>query len=59
MIAVLLCAGYATRLYPLTRNFPKPLLPVAGKPVIEYLVDQILGLPEIECLHIVTNDKFY
>lgn len=59
MIAVLLCAGYATRLYPLTRTFPKPLLPVADKPVIEYLVDQIDGLPEIDSLHIITNAKFY
>ena len=59
MIAVLLCAGYATRLHPLTRDFPKPLLPVAEKPVIEYLVDQIGGLSEIESLHIVTNGKFY
>jgi len=59
MIAVLLCAGYATRLYPLTQNFPKPLLPVAEKPVIDYLVDQIDELPEIDFLHIVTNDKFF
>jgi glucose-1-phosphate thymidylyltransferase len=59
MIAVLLCAGYATRLYPLTQNFPKPLLPVADRPVIDYLVDQIGELPQIDALHIVTNDKFY
>jgi glucose-1-phosphate thymidylyltransferase len=59
MIAVLLCAGYATRLYPLTQDFPKPLLPVADKPVIEYLVDQIEGLTQIDAIHIVTNDKFY
>ncbi len=59
MIAVLLCAGYATRLRPLTQDFPKPLLPVADKPVIDYLVDQIDGLPAIESLHVVTNDKFY
>ena len=59
MIAVLLCAGYATRLHPITRDFPKPLLPVADKPVIDYLVDQIDGLTEIESLHIVTNAKFY
>ncbi len=59
MIAVLLCAGYATRLHPLTRDFPKPLLPVADKPVIEYLMNQIDGLPEIESLHVVTNAKFY
>lgn len=59
MIAVLLCAGYATRLYPLTRDFPKPLLPVADRPVIDYLVNQIDGLPQIDSLHIVSNDKFY
>lgn len=59
MIAILLCAGYATRLYPLTRTVPKPLLPVARKPVIDYLVDQIDELPAMSCLHIVTNDKFY
>lgn len=59
MIAVLLCAGYATRLYPLTKTFPKPLLPVAGKPVIDYLVDQIINLPQINELHLVTNSRFY
>ena len=58
MIAVLLCAGYATRMYPLTANFPKPLLPVAGKPVIDYLVEQIIDLPEITRIHVVTNAKF-
>ena len=59
MIAILLCAGYATRLYPLTQDFPKPLLSVADKAVIEYVVEQIAGLPAIDCIHIVTNDKFY
>lgn len=58
MIAVLLCAGYATRMYPLTANFPKPLLPVAGKPVIDYLVEQIVDLPEVRHIHVVTNAKF-
>jgi len=59
MIAVLLCAGFATRLYPLTRDFPKPLLPVAGRSVIDHLMDQIVGLPGIESIHIVTNARFY
>jgi glucose-1-phosphate thymidylyltransferase len=59
MIAVLLCAGFATRLYPLTRDFPKPLLPVADRPVIDHLMDQIVGLPGIESIHIVTNARFY
>ena len=42
MMAVILCAGFATRLYPLTQDFPKPLLPVAGRPVIDYMMDQDL-----------------
>ena len=58
MIAVLLCAGYATRMYPLTVDFPKPLLPVAGKPVIDYLVEQIIDLHEVTHIHVVTNAKF-
>jgi len=58
VIAVLLCAGYATRMYPLTADFPKPLLQVAGKPVIDYLVEQIIALPEVTRIHVVTNAKF-
>ena len=58
-MAILLCAGFATRLYPLTRGFPKPLLPVAGRPAIDYLLGQIVGLPGIESIHIVTNARFY
>ena len=58
MIAVILCAGFATRMYPLTRDFPKPLLPVGGRPVIDYLMDQLAGLPELKTVHIVTNDRF-
>ncbi|MFZ0133267.1 MAG: sugar phosphate nucleotidyltransferase [Desulfobacterales bacterium] len=58
MHAVLLCAGFATRLYPLTRDFPKPLLPVGGRPLLDYLMDQIAGLPGIDEIHIVTNAKF-
>ena len=59
MIAVILCAGYATRMYPLTADFPKPLLPVAGKPVIDYLLEQIIDLPEVRHIHVVTNAKFF
>ncbi|MFZ0612434.1 MAG: sugar phosphate nucleotidyltransferase, partial [Desulfobacterales bacterium] len=58
MIAVLLCAGFATRLYPLTRDFPKPLLPVGGRPLLDYLMDQVAGLPGIDEIHIVTNAKY-
>jgi glucose-1-phosphate thymidylyltransferase len=45
-------------MYPLTADFPKPLLPVAGKPVIDYLVEQIIDLPEVTRIHVVTNAKF-
>ncbi|MGH7792271.1 MAG: sugar phosphate nucleotidyltransferase, partial [Thermodesulfobacteriota bacterium] len=58
MIAILLCAGFATRMYPLTKNFPKPLLPVAGRPALDYLVEQILELPGMESISLVTNARF-
>jgi glucose-1-phosphate thymidylyltransferase len=59
MIAVVLCAGFATRMYPLTKNFPKPLLDVAGKPVINYLMDQLVVLPGLDAIYLVSNGKFY
>jgi len=59
MNAVILCAGFATRMYPLTRNFPKPLLPVAGRPVLDYLLDQVAECAGISAVHLVSNGKFY
>ncbi|QSR87617.1 nucleotidyltransferase family protein [Candidatus Methylacidiphilum infernorum] len=59
MRALLLCAGYATRLYPLTLNQPKALLPVAGKPIMNYIMDKLLELPALEAIYVVTNHKFY
>ncbi|NNK95609.1 MAG: nucleotidyltransferase family protein [Desulfobacterales bacterium] len=59
MKVVILCAGYATRMYPLTKNFPKPLLKIADRPVLDYLIDQIIDLPLIESIHIVSNARFY
>ncbi len=58
MIAVLLCAGYATRLYPLTENMPKPLLPVAGRPMIEHILEKLVSLSDIRQVYVVTNHKF-
>src|SRR3989338_7938896 len=59
MKAIILCAGYATRLYPLTLNKPKPLLEVAGKPIIEHIIKKIEEVEEIDEIFIVTNAKFY
>ena len=58
MIAVLLCAGYATRLYPLTRDFPKPLLPVGDRPLLDYLMDSLVALEGLRTVHLVTNARF-
>ncbi len=59
MKVVLLCAGYATRLYPLTEKQPKPLLPVAGKPIVEYLLEKLEELGSVDEVFVVTNDRFY
>jgi glucose-1-phosphate thymidylyltransferase len=58
MNALILAAGYATRLYPLTLNKAKPLLAVGGKPIIEWVVDNLEGVPDLETIYVVTNDKF-
>src|SRR6266540_7525106 len=50
MNALILAAGYATRLYPLTLN--------KAKPIIEWVVDNLQGVPELETIYVVTNDKF-
>jgi glucose-1-phosphate thymidylyltransferase len=56
--AVVLAAGYATRLYPLTLERPKALLPVAGKPMLEHLLERLDGIPGLDEVHVVTNSKF-
>jgi glucose-1-phosphate thymidylyltransferase len=58
MKLIILAAGYATRLYPLTLNQPKPLLPVAGKPMMEHVLDNVAGIRYIDQAYIVTNAKF-
>jgi len=59
MKVLLLAAGYATRLYPLTLNTPKPLLPVAGKTVMGYIFDLIEPLRDVDEVFVVTNSRFY
>jgi glucose-1-phosphate thymidylyltransferase len=58
MNVLILAAGYATRLYPLTQNKAKPLLEVAGKPMIEWVLDHLAGVPDLETVYVVTNSKF-
>ncbi len=55
MKALLLAAGYATRLRPLTDERPKPLLPVGGRPMIDWIVDRLEACDEIDAIHLVTN----
>jgi glucose-1-phosphate thymidylyltransferase len=58
MNAIVLAAGYATRLRPLTENFPKPLLPVGGRPMIDWIVDRIQEVDDLEGIHVVTNARY-
>lgn len=58
MKALILAAGYATRLYPLTKEYPKPLLEVAGRPIIDYIVDELETIKDIDSIIVVTNSKF-
>ncbi|MFL6521461.1 MAG: nucleotidyltransferase family protein [Chthoniobacterales bacterium] len=58
MNALILAAGYATRLYPLTLTKAKPLLEVAGKPMIDWVLDNLAPIPDLERVYVVTNRKF-
>lgn len=58
MKALILAAGYATRLYPLTTDYPKPLLEVNHRPIIDYIIDKIAQIDSIDEIIVVTNSKF-
>lgn len=58
MKAVILAAGYATRLYPLTVDRPKPLLSVAGRPILDHLLERLRTIEGIDGLYLVTNARF-
>ena len=58
MKAIILAAGYATRLYPLTINKPKALLTINQKPIINYIVEQINTIDIVDEIYVVTNHKF-
>jgi glucose-1-phosphate thymidylyltransferase len=58
MKSIILAAGYATRLYPLTQNFPKALLDIGGKAIIDYICDELDTIDEIDEILVVSNHKF-
>lgn len=59
MQCILLAAGYATRLYPLTENMPKALLKLGDKTILDMVVDKIDEVDDVENIYIVTNEKFH
>ena len=59
MKAIVLCAGYATRLYPLTLNKPKALLEIKGKPILDYIIDKIEEVGDADEIFIAINNRFY
>lgn len=58
MKCLILAAGYATRLYPLTENFPKPLLTVGNKTILDWLVDDLVDTTDIDEFVVISNHKF-
>ncbi len=58
MKAVVLAAGYATRLYPLTLDTPKQLLEVGGRPIVDYVIDALRTVDGLDRIYLVTNEKF-
>jgi glucose-1-phosphate thymidylyltransferase len=58
MKAIILAAGYATRLMPLTATRPKMLLPIADRPMLDWIADKVDAVEAVDTLHVVTNAKF-
>ncbi len=58
MKAIILAGGYATRLRPLTDDLSKCLLPVGGRPMVDWILDRIEEVEEIDGVHVVTNSRF-
>jgi NDP-sugar pyrophosphorylase family protein len=57
MVAYLLCAGFGTRMRPLTNETPKSLLPVAGRPILDYLLDELRGWAALNAIHVAVNHR--
>src|SRR3989344_5668576 len=58
MKALVLCAGYAIRLYPLTKNKPKALLEVGGKTILDHIVEKLEQVPNVDEILVLSNNKF-
>ena len=58
MKCLIIAAGYVTRLYPLTENFPKPLLEVGGKPILDWLIEDLDSQKLVDQYVVVSNHKF-
>jgi glucose-1-phosphate thymidylyltransferase len=59
MKAVIMAGGFAKRLYPLTLNKSKCLLELAGKPIIDYTIDKLREIPELNEIIVISNETFY
>jgi len=59
MKAIVLCAGYGTRLYPLTKNKSKCLLPVFNEPILSHITRKLEEISEITDIYMVTNGKIF
>ena len=59
MKCILLCAGYATRLFPITKNFPKALLDIGDKPLLDYILDEVNTIDEVNEIIVITNNRYY
>ncbi len=59
MKVLVLAAGYATRLYPITENQPKPLLEINGKAILGHILDKVKRVLDVSEIFIVTNHRFY
>jgi len=58
MHSVILAGGFAKRMWPLTKDKPKHLLPIAGRPMLEYVLEKVISVPDMEKVYISTNAKF-
>jgi glucose-1-phosphate thymidylyltransferase len=57
--AIILAAGYATRMYPLTKDRPKSLLPIGTRAVLDFTLDRLATVEELDTVYLVTNSRFF